>query len=359
MRNGLSRRWLALVLFAGTLICAFPGIAFARDELKNTDPQRYYVYINIGNQVVTVLEKDDNGDYTRIVRRMLCTTGGATTPTPTGTYKLTARERFGKFANFNAEYARYWTQIVRGIYMHSIMFGKREVTALKSGPYGKLGTRASHGCVRLYVEDAKWLYYHACPGTTVTIGAEYRISAAEKRGLRSSLPFSEYDRFQQNIYDEPELPNAQAWITAPSTQMRTGNGSNDRYLRSLQFGTQVEVLQEGEPWVKILLDGQEGYIRRAHISYTKGVTEAVPDGRVTKSTTNIYKEPDTSSPIVCRMPRDTGVRVLLDNLPGDWVKIGYWDVKGYIRSRDLRTGWALPYESEKPVTYMRIRALTE
>ena len=69
-----------------------------------------------------------------------------------------ARERFGKFAAFAGEYARYWTQVVDGIYFHSIMFSQRDITKLKSSPYRNLGSKGSHGCIRLYVEDAKWLY---------------------------------------------------------------------------------------------------------------------------------------------------------------------------------------------------------
>ena len=33
----------------------------------------------------------------------------------------------------------------------------------------KLGSKASHGCVRLSVEDAKWIYNHCPAGTTITV----------------------------------------------------------------------------------------------------------------------------------------------------------------------------------------------
>ena len=154
----MSKRMMACVLAVITLITALiPATALARDELSNTDPSRYYIVLDTGNQVVTVYEQDDNGEYTRIVRRMVCTSGKTeaisetepASPTPTGTWKIGARERFGKFAAFGAEYARYWTQIVGGIYFHSIMFGSREVDDIKKGPFSRLGSRASHGCVRL------------------------------------------------------------------------------------------------------------------------------------------------------------------------------------------------------------------
>jgi lipoprotein-anchoring transpeptidase ErfK/SrfK len=34
---------------------------------------------------------------------------------------------------------------------------------------GRLGTRASHGCIRLRFEDSKWLYETVPIGTTVFI----------------------------------------------------------------------------------------------------------------------------------------------------------------------------------------------
>ena len=72
MPNRLLGRCLALVLALCSLL---PSVALARDELKNTDPEKYYIELDTRNQVVTVYEKDDQGEYTRIVRRMLCTSG--------------------------------------------------------------------------------------------------------------------------------------------------------------------------------------------------------------------------------------------------------------------------------------------
>jgi len=91
---------LLAILFTFSIF--FPAKqAQAKDELKNTDPDKYYIVLDLTNQVITVYEKDEAGEYTRIVRRMLCTTGADDTPTPTGTYRLGAKEHFGKFANFN------------------------------------------------------------------------------------------------------------------------------------------------------------------------------------------------------------------------------------------------------------------
>ena len=149
------------------LLLALPTPARALDELKNTDPDKYYILLDTKNQIVTVYERDETGAYSRIVRQFLCTTGkmevdpedpeDVATPTPRGIWRIGGRERFGKFANFSGEYARYWTQIVGSVYFHSIMFSRRDVDHLQRSAFRNLGRAASHGCVRLYVEDARWL----------------------------------------------------------------------------------------------------------------------------------------------------------------------------------------------------------
>lgn len=189
MKRALSCLLCALAVIAALSV---PRPAKALDELKNTDPDKYYILLDLRNQIVTVYERDEAGEYTRIVRRFLCTTGRTEldpedpedegTPTPSGIWKIGGRERFGKFANFGNEYARYWTQIVGDIYFHSIMFSSRDVNTLKRGAFNNLGDNVSHGCVRLYVEDAKWLYYYACPGTTV----EVSTNEPSQRALRSA-----------------------------------------------------------------------------------------------------------------------------------------------------------------------------
>lgn len=335
-----------------TLCLLLPSPVHARDELKNTDPERYYIYLDTGNQVVTVYERDDAGEYTRIVRRMICTSGRTEidptipddkgTPTPAGTWHIGARERFGKFASFENEYARYWTQIVDGVYFHSIMFARRDIDELKRSAYGTLGSRGSHGCVRLLVEDAKWLYYHACPGTKVTVGSRSQGAAAEE--LLPQMRFSDYDAFQKNIYDTPESPNRTAYVVTDEATLRTGNGSKDSVICKLAAGDSLEVLQEGDPWIKALYHGEEGYVKRAYISYSPDALESTPEGLYLRATSYLYTEPDRDSTRICKVPHDTSL-VLLDQsgVPEGWLYVRHWMDTGYIENRYAATGWAVLY----------------
>ncbi len=349
------KKWIAVILALILMLGCFPSPAYALDELKNTDPDRYYILLDCNNQVVTVYEKDDEGEYTRIVRRMVCTSGRIKidetdpedqgTPTPGGVWKIGARERFGKFASFSGEYARYWTQVVDGVYFHSIMFSRRDINKLKSNPYRVLGNAGSHGCIRLYVEDAKWLYYNACPGTTVEVSYSKKRNASLTKSLKSKMSFSQYNAFQKGIYDTEPMPDRTAWVMVDGATLRTGNGSNDRVIKRLPIGTQLTVLQEGDPWIKALADKREGYIKRAYVSYQNGVMESYENGPVLRSTVYMYAQPDSKSRRICKVPHDTSLIVLE---PGEeWAKIRYFTSIGYVQTRFIKEDWAVKYEDEQ------------
>ena len=119
------------------------------------------VRVSIDRQNVTVL--DANG---RVVKTFTCSTGKKGDDTPTGTF--TVAERGESFYNSSlSEGAYYWTQFYGDYLFHSVPFnGSREMEPEEAA---KLGTPASHGCVRLAVADAKWIYDNIPKGTKVSI----------------------------------------------------------------------------------------------------------------------------------------------------------------------------------------------
>ena len=338
---------IVLITVILVLTMLVPVTAFARDELKNNDPDKYYVLLDLKNQIVFVYERDDNGEYTKLVRCFLCSSGRTQlnpedpedkgTPTPKGIWKAGARERFGKFASFGNEYARYWTQIVGGNYFHSVMFADRTVDTLKSGAYGNLGNNVSHGCVRLYIEDAKWLYYYICPGTTINVSTNEPSNGELKKALKSKVPFKEYNELQKHFYDNEELPNLSAWVVYDGAPMRTGNGTNDSIRAKLPEGTEVEVLQEGDPWVKVKYDGKEGYILLGYLTYEQGVIQSKEDADIIKETQYMFEEPDGKSEKIVKVPTYTSVKIIED--AGDWTRIEYRGEVGYMKTNNLKKGW--------------------
>lgn len=340
---------LAIIFIAVSVLT--PSKAHAMDELKNDDPDKYYILLDLRNHIVTVFERDENGEYTKIVRRFLCASGRTevdetdpedeATPTPRGIWKIGGRERFGKFADFNGEYARYWVQIVGSVFFHSIMYSKRSVNALKRSPYYDMGQSVSHGCVRLYVEDAKWLYYYACPGTTIEISTTEPKNNALRRALKSKLSFSEYNAFQKTIIDDnAELPNPKAWVTVEGARIRKGCGSSFDSVKRMSVGDELEVLLEGEVWVKVRYEGREGYIRRGYISFIEGEMDTSEDATLLGSTQWLYAAPDEEAEQICKMPARVSVKVLETTEDG-WTKLQYQNETGYVRTNRLTTGWGV------------------
>ncbi len=145
----------------------------------------YRVTVDIYHQVVLVCSKDGAGEYTVPVRYMLCSSG-ANGKTPVGTFKLmNYRVRFGLFVN-DGVCGQYWSQIKNRIYFHSILYTKKDASAYIKEAYDNLGKPVSHGCIRLTVPDARWIYYNLAPGTMIEI-REGSADDKETALIRSSL----------------------------------------------------------------------------------------------------------------------------------------------------------------------------
>ena len=140
---------------------------FSGDALKALKP--YEVKVSTDDQRVYVYGLDNNNEYTVLVRTMKCSTGRNSTPTPKGTFQATtgpgARWHYFKKYNCWAQYAYY---IEGDIMFHSVLYNQKDGPVTQSS-VNNLGSKASHGCVRLSVEDAKWLYQNCPKGTKVVV----------------------------------------------------------------------------------------------------------------------------------------------------------------------------------------------
>jgi uncharacterized protein YgiM (DUF1202 family) len=256
-------------------------------------------------------------------------------------FKIGGRERFGRFLNFGGTYARYWTQIVGGVYFHSILFDKRDINTLEHGAFRNLGNKVSHGCVRLYVEDAKWLYYYACPGTTINVTNSEPSNREVKKLLKTKLSFDEYNAMQKGIYDNNELPNAKAWVVKDSADIRTGNGNEDRVVKRLAVGAEVEVLQKAEPWCKVKYEDREGYILTAYITFENGKMMSSETADIMRNTVWLQSMAnDEADYRVVKIPKYCSVKILEPDKDG-WTKVQYWNETGYVETKALTKGWGV------------------
>ena len=164
------------------LIAALPVAAHAVDR------DTYRVEVDITNQITTVYRNADNS----IVRQMICSTGTGTR-TPLGTFRMpksrptTDRVEWYYITKFKC-YVKYATRIKDSILFHSIPYAKKDMQTIDQEALAQLGTQASHGCIRLLWEDARWISENCPEGTVVRIFT----GAAKKTGLRDLLRVQEY-----------------------------------------------------------------------------------------------------------------------------------------------------------------------
>ncbi len=137
----------------------------------------YTLEVDTGNNVMIAFAQDGS-----IARLMRCTTGKSGTRTPHGEYRIgRERKRFGYFDEFDC-YAQYWTQVVDGIFIHSLLYNERDASSLIRSSYRNIGRASSHGCIRLTVPDARWVYQNIAKGTTINI-----IAKEKDEALRAGL----------------------------------------------------------------------------------------------------------------------------------------------------------------------------
>ena len=138
------------------------------DENAQKALKPYVLKVSTDDQRVYVYGLDNNNEYNDLVKTFKCSTGRSGTPTPKGTYTNStgpgARWHYFKKFDCWAQYAYY---IQGDIMFHSVLYGSKGGSVTRSS-VNNLGRRASHGCVRLSVDDAKWIWTN-CPRNTKVI----------------------------------------------------------------------------------------------------------------------------------------------------------------------------------------------
>ncbi len=180
------------------------------------EPVPFHITVDVNNQVVTVYSRDAEGEYTVVVRQMICSSGTKKNPSSIGDFTLNGRKARWCFFPKWGDYAQYWTQITSEIAFHSVIYARVDTKSLSIKSYNMLGQRASHGCIRLLVSDAKWIYDNVGKGTVVTIrddlptDPELKASVAKPAlNKKNMLPVETPQPTAEPVYisgAEPPLP---------------------------------------------------------------------------------------------------------------------------------------------------------
>ena len=125
----------------------------------------YVISVNRLQNKVFVFGRDEENKYTKLVKAFICSvgTGPGDNETPLGIFFT--NEKYIWRALYGGTYGQYAIRFYGAYLFHSVPYTKKDKSALKSEEFNKLGTAASQGCIRLTVEDAKWLYDNCRKGT--------------------------------------------------------------------------------------------------------------------------------------------------------------------------------------------------
>ena len=189
------------------VLCAAICIAAALGGAMASGADEYRIEVDVANQITTVYRCSDG----TVVRQMLCSTGLGDA-TPRGTFKLQQSRAADRsewyFIGKYQCYVKYPTRIQGSILFHSIPYSDKDMNAIDAEAAAQLGSKASHGCVRLRWQDAKWIAEN-CPD-----GTETRIftGTTDEQALRQLLMKRSYstasgigyERFTEGLQAEDD-----------------------------------------------------------------------------------------------------------------------------------------------------------
>ena len=138
---------------------------FSQDAVCDMRP--YRIEVDISKQRVFCYQLSEAGEY-ELVRTCICSTGLGNT-TPRGIFlDGFPVNRWHYFSKFHC-WAQYSFEVEGNIMFHSVLYSEQDTSTRRTGSVYALGSKASHGCIRLKVEDAKWLFTNCKRGSLVIL----------------------------------------------------------------------------------------------------------------------------------------------------------------------------------------------
>ncbi len=119
------------------------------EDIDYNDSSDFRIEVDLSRQVLTVFYKGE------VLREMICSGGAPESPTPLGEYATSQKIEYAWVERFGVG-AYYWIRFFEDYLIHSVPFDEDGNMIVEE--YEKLGNPASHGCIRLRLEEAKWLY---------------------------------------------------------------------------------------------------------------------------------------------------------------------------------------------------------
>ncbi len=328
-----------------TFLCCMMILGFQTNVKAETGD--YYLKVNKGTNVVTVYTHDDK-PYTAFV----CSAGYAT---PLGTFYT--MNKYTWWILDGPSYGQYCTRITGSILFHSVWYYEQNKTTQSYVQYNKLGSLASHGCVRITTAAAKWIYDN-CPLRTKVIifngassddplgkPASIKVSSSVRMGWDPTDPDPDNTYATKNTTPRIEVKSTKASAqyngTFTPVEMSAydsaGNKLSNAWIRS--SGT-VNTKRMGSYPVTYSLTDSFGRNASVTVTYTVGDASKATISGVRKEITKEYKSTvNLRSGVTAKNSMGT---VLTDKIVTKIRKPGTKEYKG-VRSETLKLNHAGTY----------------
>lgn len=131
------------------------------NENQIPSPTINLITTDLENKFTYVFEKGTDVLW-NLLYKWECTVGKPSTPTIKGTFYVNGRKPYFGSDTYRVKYA---TRILGPYYYHSVLFNAEGTEIIDD----RLGLALSHGCVRLAVENAQWIYDNVLDSSAIVI----------------------------------------------------------------------------------------------------------------------------------------------------------------------------------------------
>ena len=140
------------------------------NKVKNAKSKTKYLIAIDTKRNNVVIYKGKKGHW-KVYKHVICSCGMPSHTTPHGTFKIFKRKpKFAGFVKRNGHVTKekytcwYATRFKGACFFHSTLYKFNSKSAHADR---KLGDNRSHGCIRMNISDARWIYRNCKNGTTV------------------------------------------------------------------------------------------------------------------------------------------------------------------------------------------------
>lgn len=230
VRNTVIMIAVCFTLFMGNAMQVSAEPSDEKETVQDTRPD-YTIYVNTALNCVTVMQPNQQGDLVP-VKAMVCSCGAEDKITPAGTFQTT--DYYDWRLMIDDTYGRYAVRFYKKILFHSVPYLTNTPDSLDWEAYNLLGQGASHGCVRLSVEDAKWIYDNCKVGTTVVVYADAEnpgpLGKPEAIKIDGDLPYRNWDPTDADSNNPWHNPASLQQYPIGSVEQFDYIGYADRYI---------------------------------------------------------------------------------------------------------------------------------